>query len=68
VVYITVSGIHNSKWYTLPHELLCDLLVYTQFENVSADRVTQPGGPRVEDPFSEAFVQNFKSVTSMVLV
>jgi hypothetical protein len=41
---ITISGIPNLLNYCVI------FIVHTQFINVSADRIIQPAGPRVEDP------------------
>jgi hypothetical protein len=49
---ITVSGISNFLNYCVI------FIVFTQFTNVSAGRIIQPGGPRVEDPWSSSGVFN----------
>jgi hypothetical protein len=44
---ITIRGITNCLNYCVI------LIVHTESTNVAADRVVQPGGPRVEDPCSK---------------
>ena len=44
-------GKRNSKRYTYLPKNYCEIfMVYTQFTNVAAGLLTQPGGPRVGDP------------------
>jgi hypothetical protein len=41
-------------------------IVHSQFTNVTAGRIIQPGGPRVGDPFCKQNIFIFDVITSLV--